>query len=90
VVKQVAVKWKETGVELLNPDPLQLDIIEANNPNDIEKCCKQMFDKWLTSKCDANWDQLIKALKSPSVDLPIVANHIAHMLKKEGENIDFL
>jgi len=69
-------------VELLNPKPLErsLEIIEADYPHSVEKCCRQMFQKWLSTKTDANWSQLITALKH--IGLVKVANYIQDMLRK--------
>lgn len=82
VVPNVADRWKDLGMELLNPKPFNrtLEIIGADNSHSVEKCCRQMFHKWLDTKLDANWSQLIMALKN--IGLVKVANHIHDMLKK--------
>ena len=38
-----------------------------------------MFKKWLEIE-NGSWDQLLEALRSPSVQLMDLANHIEHML----------
>jgi len=39
-----------------------------------------MFEKWLESKENANWNQLLDALKSPAVDMATLASKIEWML----------
>ena len=41
-----------------------LEIIQANNRNDVSECCRQMFMTWLKIQTDASWSQLIQAVKS--------------------------
>ena len=43
------------------------------------RCCKEMFKKWLETE-NASWDQLLEALRSPSVELEYLANQIKQML----------
>ena len=79
VVTKVAHKWKDLGLQLLQPDQANmLNVIEANHPHDVESCCKRVLEKWLdtSSSTDATWNQLIGALKSPSVQLDYVANEL--------------
>ena len=46
-----------------------------------------MFKKWLELQNNANWDQLLKALRSPSVQLMYLASQIERMLiGKYNEN----
>ena len=74
---------------LLIPDLVesrQLEIIQANGPGDVTKCCNEMFAKWLESDTSASWKQLITALQSPGIQLNTVADHIQKMLLK-GEAI---
>ena len=44
-----------------------------------------MFAKWLQQD-DASWDQLLEALKSPSVQLMHFANQIDQILDDANEN----
>ena len=39
-----------------------------------------MFNKWLETQTNASWDQLLEALRSPSVQLESLANQIDQML----------
>ena len=39
-----------------------------------------MFKKWLETQENASWDQLLEALRSPSVQLMTLANQIDQML----------
>ena len=42
----------------------QLEIINCNHPNNVEECCRKMFNHWLTVDPDATWDKLLKALET--------------------------
>ena len=90
VVNSVATDWKALGEMLLNPDLVEkrhLEIIEANSPEDVIKCCKRMFKKWLETDKDASWKKLIAALQSPGVQLNYLAENIQKMVLK-GEPMD--
>ena len=52
--------------------------IETNNPSDVGKCCKEMFQLWLRKCSTATWHQLIQALRE--VDLNSLATKIEGML----------
>ena len=57
--------------------------IKANNPNDVSKCCTEMFQLWLNKSSNPTWNQLIHALKE--VDLNRRANEIEGMLTTTKE-----
>ena len=40
----------------------KLNVIEANHPNDVERCCAEMFQYWLQVDTDASWNKLVDAL----------------------------
>ena len=79
VRKEVSSKWHDLGLELLEQeDEERLNEIESNNPNDVGKCCKEMFQLWLRKCTNATWNQLIQALKE--VELNNLATTIEGML----------
>jgi len=80
VVQGVAGKWRDAGVQLLDPSisDTVLDITEIDHPQDSTTCCKRMFRKWLDTKPDASWSQLLNALRSPCVQLNYLADQIDH------------
>ena len=45
-----------------------------------------MFIKWLDTQVIASWDQLLEALRSPSVQLMHLASEIDQMLDNENDN----
>ena len=47
-----------------------------------------MLEKWLNTKQDASWNQLLDGLRSPGVQLTYLADQIEQMLKtkKKGKN----
>ena len=80
VVIGVAPKWKDIGVQLLRSDQLwTLRIIELDHPHDAVECCKCVLNKWLDTTTDATWNQLISALRSPTVQLDCLAAQIESM-----------
>ena len=81
VVSRVAPHWYDLGITLLNEDQeSHLDIIESGHGNDKEECCKKMFWYWLSTNTSATWKQLLEALRSPGVKLPVVAADLEKML----------
>ena len=74
MIPNVASKWYELGVELLDEkEECKLDIIESNSGKDVKKSCLEMFRLWLSTNHDASWWQIVEALKSPGIDLSSVA-----------------
>ena len=78
VVNTAAGKWKTLGIQLLPPETV--DIIAIDHPNDTVSCCQRVFKKWLDTTSDATWNQLMKALRSPSVQLNYFAGQLEQML----------
>ena len=77
----IAVKWFEVGLELLEQEDVhKLNRISEENPRDIVRCCGQMLKVWLERKPEATWNQLIKALRSPSIYLKALANKLERIL----------
>jgi len=85
VVPHIADKWDDLGVQLLDDSQVdQLDIIAADHPQDVVKCCKLMLKKWLNSSTDANWNQLLCALCK--IELVSLANDVKKKLSTKGIN----
>ena len=60
----VTTEWYDIGLELLcSDDVVVLNEIKKNYPTDVNKCCTEMFNKWLQRVPDASWNQLAEALK---------------------------
>ena len=75
--------WYDIGVALLDPgDEVVLDTINKNHPGDAEKCAAEMLKLWLARKPEASWDQLLEALRDPSIKLKALAANIENMLSK--------
>ena len=81
VSQKVVGKWKDIGVLFL--DSATLKVIEKDHPQDVMECCKCMLEKWLETKPDASWNQLLEALRSPFIQLYSLAHHIEKKLKKK-------
>ena len=83
VVRVVADKYECLGEQLLGPDLAhEMRIIATSYPNDVVKCSKCVLRKWLDTTEDASWNQLIKALRSPSVQLNSFASQLEQMIGK--------
>ena len=82
VVTYVSPQWYVLGVKLFKEDQeSHLDIIELDHVGDNKKCCIDMFWYWLNTNTSATWQQLIEALRSPAVELPVVAANLEEMLR---------
>ena len=91
VVNNVADRWRDLGVQLLRPDQEEiLDIIAANHPNDVVGCCKCVLKKWLETTTNATWNELIRALRSPSVQLDYLAGQIEQMMITECKTYSYV
>ncbi|XP_065885404.1 uncharacterized protein [Dysidea avara] len=60
-----------------------LDIIEKDHPNDTKGCCARMLQRWLDKTPHASWNHVLKALRSPSVELNYLANQIGQKVKEK-------
>ena len=83
VLQEAADRWRDIGVLLL--DPAILKVIEKDHPQDVMGCCKCMLEKWLESKPDGSWNQLLEALKSPCIQLNTLAQQIEQKLRKKSK-----
>ena len=52
------------------------DIIEENF-TDVKHCCRKMFSKWLETRDDATWNQLIEAVRT--IELNEVSSNIEQL-----------
>ena len=89
VLTNVAEKWDDLGYQLL-VRPYQenlVNIIRKDYPNNSIDCCKRVLKEWLDTTEDATWDQLISALRSPSVRLHHFADQLEHMLTAECKTL---
>ena len=79
----IATKWFEIGVELLDEeDEPRLNTIKVNHPVDAEKCAAEMLQLWREKKPDGSWNQLIEAFREPNIGLTDLALKIDEMLIK--------
>ena len=77
VVPRVANKWYELGIQLLNESQLpRLDEIRATYSNEHRRGCVEMLKCWLSINPGASWDNLIRALRAPGLELLATADDI--------------
>ena len=77
----IADRWYDVGLELLEQkDERAVNVIKKNNAGNITECCMEMLELWLNRQPDATWNQLIKALRAPGIELNDAAYKIEGML----------
>ena len=73
IISKVSPKWQQLGLALLDDDEVsRLEIIQANN-NDVIACCTALFSYWLQAHPNANWHDVVVALKEPGVEMNALA-----------------
>ena len=83
VKKYITSQWHDIGIDLLDvEDESELKTIRINNPGNALKCTTEMLDLWLEKKPDASWNQLIKTLRQPNIELEYLASKIEKLLSK--------
>ena len=75
---EIATKWYELGLELVDSNKA-LKVIETNHRNDVNTCCRLMFEKWLEVKSDASWSQLVTALDN--IEMKAAADTVRKLFK---------
>ena len=68
VVPHVRLDWQSVGHHL-EVDPSVMKVIDDNYHDDVEKCCRTMFTRWLshdegTGRAPRLWRTVLKALKN--------------------------
>ena len=90
VVPHVSTRWYDLGIKLLNEEyESHLDVIESSQGSDKKECCKKMLWYWLSTNTSATWGQLVEALQSPAVELPVVADNVKKLLTGEFKSLVF-
>ena len=56
------VKWYELGLQL-EVESHDLNVIQANNQNNVDACKREMFSKWLGITPNASYQQVVEALR---------------------------
>ena len=56
-------KWYNLGLQL-GIEVTELDVIEENNPKDIDACKRKMFKTWLKITPNPSYQQLVEALQT--------------------------
>jgi hypothetical protein len=46
IIPYIAADWDTVAIHL-DINPCIRDIIKVDNPGSVEKCCREMFDRWL-------------------------------------------
>ena len=79
------MKWHDLGLELMDAcmeDERLLLEIKKNYRDNNRAGCREMFKLWLDLQAgSASWDQLIQALREPSLELNQIAIKVDGMLQ---------
>ena len=62
----VRAKWRELGINLEVEGP-DLDAIEMNAGNSVQRMLEEMLRKWYNSAAVRTWPQVIEALDRPNI-----------------------
>ena len=76
VKNDIAFKWEELGVELLDEEQLSKLRHIAKDEHEVEDCCTKLFNYWLDTDPDASWNKLLEALKN------IKQNYLAEKIER--------
>lgn len=79
IIETLAPNWRSVGLQLSLKSE-RLDIIDANNPRDVRKCCERMFEEWLHSP-SASWKTLITVLED--LDYNVLAGDVEEILNEK-------
>ena len=58
---------------------------KKNNRNNVSEACNWMLELWIGKQPEATWNQLIKALRAPGIELNTVASQIEGMLESQSK-----
>ena len=84
VKKPIAANWFNVGVELFDEDDIsELNTIRSSNAGNAEICCEEMLRVWHERYPKVTWNEFIKALKAPGLELNETASKIEEMLSSE-------
>ena len=82
VIPKVASNWYYLGIQLLNNSQVpKLDAISATYSTDLQRGCVEMFKHWLNITPGATWDNIICALRAPSLQLLSAADEVEKEIK---------
>ena len=71
-------KWYNIGIQL-GIDVTDLDVIRDRNMKNADECITEMLVNWLrNASYPPTWDYIVKALQSPTINLPQIAETIEH------------
>jgi len=90
IVPFVGGKWYNLGVQLLDPkSEATLRYWKTELHKGADELCTDMFSHWLTTNKKASWNDVISALKAPSINLLNLADDVEKKLipKVSGKNI---
>ena len=88
VVPKVANHWYNLGIQLFSESQRpKLDGIRTTYSNDHQGGC-EMLNCWLKITPGATWDNLIRALRAPSLELLAIADEVEKEVK--GKSLKYL
>ena len=70
VLPRYAAYWREIGI-FLGIEPGQLAVIQLNNPTDANRCCTDLFIKWLEGVGNVTWEKMFEAIDQATISFSI-------------------
>ena len=82
MIPKVANDWYDLGIQLFSESQVpRLDEIYDTYSNDRRRGCREMLKCWLKITPGATWDDLIRALRAPGLELLSIADDVEKQLK---------
>lgn len=82
VKKSIAADWFDVGVELFDEnDVSELSTIKSSYAGNAEGCCAEMLRVWHKKYPKVTWNEFIKALRAPGLELNDTASKLEEMLQ---------
>ena len=86
IKRLIAARWFDVGVELFDEDDIrQLNAIKSSHHGNAEACCIEMLSLWHEKYPKATWNDFIRSLNAPGVELHDTADKIEDMLLSPGK-----
>ena len=73
-LSKVSADWYTLGIQL-DIAAHELDVIQANNPRNVQHCMRDMLLKWQSKYPQRGWHDIIRSLRE--LDKNDVANEVA-------------
>ena len=66
VIPKIKAYWEDIAYTALKYDIASVNVIRQNHQNDVKKCCRELFENWLTTENGVKpktWSKLLSQLR---------------------------